>query len=318
MSGNIFINYRRGDQAGFAGRLYDWLGQAFPKSQLFMDVDNIPLGVDFVDYLDEQVSKCDAMLVVIGESWLEAKDADGRRRIDQPEDFVAIEIAAALKSGKRVIPVLVGNAQMVREAELPPSLRSLTRRNAVRITHERFRSDVEGLVPALRLTLESLKPVPVSPAAPISTPAAASVVAQERLITSTVHPKHPAPRPDIAPPKDADLRKLILGFWYDPAGGEYFIHDTTLFPLRTLGANSDTFLSVSSTTRSKPDGLKLGNGHVKGEVISFSFIASALSFEFRLVRSPEGEGSDTLVGQCSTGSDRRNVTLHRLFKIARP
>ena len=76
-----------------------------------MDVDHIPAGVDFLEYLNSQVAACDVFLAVIGPNWLDAKDDDGRRRFDNPDDFVTIEIAAALARKIRVIPVLVDSAR---------------------------------------------------------------------------------------------------------------------------------------------------------------------------------------------------------------
>jgi hypothetical protein len=96
------------------------------------------------------VARCDAFLAVIGKGWLDAEDEGGSRRLDDPNDFVRIEIESALRQGKRVIPVLVHDARMPRPDELPETIRPLSRRNAVRLTHERFRSDVQGLVKALQ------------------------------------------------------------------------------------------------------------------------------------------------------------------------
>jgi hypothetical protein len=104
MAGKIFINYRREDSISTAGRLYDRLAQTFGRNNLFMDVDHIPAGVDFVEYLNSQVAACDVFLAVIGPNWLDAQDDDGRRRFDNPDDFVTIEIAAALERKIRVIP----------------------------------------------------------------------------------------------------------------------------------------------------------------------------------------------------------------------
>jgi hypothetical protein len=149
--GKIFINYRRGDDPGNTGRLFDRLRDVFDPDQLFLDVDNIPPGVDFVRVLNERVADCDALLAVIGKGWLDLRDAKGARRLDDPDDFVRIEIESALNQGKRVIPVLVGGGQMPSAEELPESLRPLARRNAVRLTHERFRADADGLIKALRI-----------------------------------------------------------------------------------------------------------------------------------------------------------------------
>src|SRR4249920_3542751 len=102
MAGKIFINYRREDSIGTAGRLHDRLAQSFGRDKLFMDVDHIPAGVDFVKHLDSQVAECDVFLAIIGPNWLKAKNERGRRRLDDPEDFVTIEIAAALARDIRV------------------------------------------------------------------------------------------------------------------------------------------------------------------------------------------------------------------------
>jgi len=108
MTGRIFINYRRGDDAGHTGRLFDRLQEVFEPQQFFMDVDNIPPGHDFVGVLNERVSDCDIVLAVIGKGWLNSRDAHGARRLEDPEDFVRLELTSALTQGKRVIPVLVG------------------------------------------------------------------------------------------------------------------------------------------------------------------------------------------------------------------
>src|SRR5580658_3646047 len=146
MSGKVFINYRRGDEPGFTQALLGRLEQAFPSERLFIDVDNIPPGEVFVRMLESQVAQCDALLAVIGNGWLDAADERGSRRLDDPNDFVRIEIESALKQGKRVIPVLVHEARMPRPDELPEAIRPLATRNAVRLTHERFRADVQGLI----------------------------------------------------------------------------------------------------------------------------------------------------------------------------
>ena len=157
MAGKIFINYRRGDDPGHTGRLFDRLLDVFERERLFLDVDDIAPGVDFIRVLDERLTECDVVLAVIGKGWIDARDATGARRLDDPHDFVRIEIAAALSQGKRVIPVLVGEAQMPRPDELPESLRPLARRNAVRLTHEQFHADVQGLIKAIQQALEEVK-----------------------------------------------------------------------------------------------------------------------------------------------------------------
>ncbi|HEV7480602.1 MAG TPA: toll/interleukin-1 receptor domain-containing protein [Roseiarcus sp.] len=149
MPGGVFISYRREDSRGFAGRIYDRLSDRLGSENIFFDVDNIAPGLDFVEVLTERVASCDALVAVIGKDWLASVDRTGRRRLDDAEDFVRVEIEAALKRGVRVIPVLVENAAMPQADELPESLRKLARRQGIAIDHARFNSDVERLLRVL-------------------------------------------------------------------------------------------------------------------------------------------------------------------------
>ena len=141
MAGNIFINYRRDESGHVAGRLHDSLAPTFGRNKLFMDVDNIPVGRDFEDYLKSQVAACDAMLAVIGPNWLAAKDDTGKRRLDNPDDFIVIEIGTALTRNIPVVPVLVDGARMPKASELPDSLKLLARCQAMQVRHTSFSSD---------------------------------------------------------------------------------------------------------------------------------------------------------------------------------
>jgi formylglycine-generating enzyme required for sulfatase activity len=105
--------------------------------------------------LQEQVAECDVMISVIGPRWLDARDETGAQRLNNPNDFVRIEIESALKQGKRVIPVLVGEARMPRANELPETMKRLAQHQSVRLTLERFRSDAQGLINALQRALET-------------------------------------------------------------------------------------------------------------------------------------------------------------------
>ena len=153
MTDKIFINYRREDSIGTAGRLHDRLAQAFGQKNLFMDVDSIPAGVDFVADLNSQVAACRVFLAVIGPNWLNAKDESGGRRLDNPDDFVAIEIAAALARDIRVIPVLVDDARMPKADKLPDPIKPLVRRNAVEVRNSQFGRDAETLITRMREAL---------------------------------------------------------------------------------------------------------------------------------------------------------------------
>ncbi|HEU4679086.1 MAG TPA: toll/interleukin-1 receptor domain-containing protein, partial [Terrimicrobiaceae bacterium] len=154
MDGQIFISYRRDDSAAFAGRMYDRLESHLGPNRIFMDVDTIDLGVDFVDAIEKSVGSCDALIAVIGKNWLISADKEGRRRLDNPEDFVRLEIATALRRGVRVIPVLVDGATLPRSTDLPEDLRYLARRQALEIRHERFKDDCGRLIAALERALK--------------------------------------------------------------------------------------------------------------------------------------------------------------------
>lgn len=146
----IFISYRRSDSADIAGRIYDRLIGKFGRNPVFKDVDSIPLGLDFKEYLDEQVGKCDVLLAIIGDQWLEASDASGNRRLDNPADFVRIEIESALERNIPVIPLLVRGAQMPTKENLPSSLRKLVYRNGIPIRPDPdFHRDMDRLIKAL-------------------------------------------------------------------------------------------------------------------------------------------------------------------------
>lgn len=153
----IFISYRREDAEGQAGRLFDDLVTKFGEDSVFMDVAGIEPGRDFRRAIDEQVASCGVLLAVIGKSWFDAKDESGRRRLDDPADFVRLETASALKRDIPVIPVLVRGASMPRPEQLPPDLAELAYRNAVELTHARWDSDVQLLVKALRPHVQSLQ-----------------------------------------------------------------------------------------------------------------------------------------------------------------
>ena len=162
MPNKIFINYRREDSIGATGRLHDRLARTFGHKNIFMDVDDIPAGVDFAKYLSDQVTASRVLLAVIGPTWLDAKDASGRRRIEDPDDFVVIEITTALARNIRVIPVLVDGARMPKAGELPDPLKALARRHAVELGQLHFGRDVEALVETVREALNgqagSLRP----------------------------------------------------------------------------------------------------------------------------------------------------------------
>ncbi|MET1009513.1 MAG: toll/interleukin-1 receptor domain-containing protein [Gaiellaceae bacterium] len=182
----IFISYRREDAPAHAGRLYDGLIEEFGAQQVFMDVDTLEPGVDFVERLHSAVGTADAVLVVIGRGWLNASNLDGERRLDDPEDFVRLEVGLALTGAPVVIPVLVGGATMPSEDDLPPELVQLARRNALTMIDSDWRSGLARLVAALRRIVDPVAEpgakagVPAEPdgqtrAEPVEAPALAPV-----------------------------------------------------------------------------------------------------------------------------------------------
>ena len=151
LPGRIFISYRRQETAWPAGRLYDVLVEHFPAEQVFKDVDNIEPGEDFVERITASVGSCDVLLALIGLQWLTITDEEGRRRLDNPGDYVRLEIETALTRKIRVIPILVDDARMPSAKELPATLAALVRRNAVEINPLTF--DTKRLIAAVQKTL---------------------------------------------------------------------------------------------------------------------------------------------------------------------
>ena len=191
----IFISYRRDDTEGEAGRLFDDLVRSFGEDSVFMDVSDINPGVDFRKAIDDNVASCGVLLAVIGPEWSAIKNSTGTRRLDDPNDFVRLEIASALARNVAVIPVLVHDAKMPRPEDLPDNLKNLAFRNSVEITHARWNSDVQLLTQALA---RYVAPTAAADTAPVH----ATVAVQ--LPPPTAPPNKPASsRPSSLP--------LILG-----------------------------------------------------------------------------------------------------------
>jgi hypothetical protein len=149
----MFISYRRHDSAGHTGRLFDRLRAALGPNRVFMDITGIEAGVDFVDTIEQAIGSCELLLVVIGPQWLMSADANGRPRLQDPGDFIRVEIGVALKRKVRVIPVLVGGASMPLADALPDDLKGLTRRQAVELRDSRWDADTNDLIAVLERVL---------------------------------------------------------------------------------------------------------------------------------------------------------------------
>jgi hypothetical protein len=154
--GRIFISYRREETAYPAGWLYERLSDRY-GGQVFKDVDSIQLGDDFVEAITRAVGSCDVLLALVGDQWLTITDARGLRRLDDPDDFVRVEIEAALTRNVRVIPILVDGARMPRADELPASLARLVRRQALELSPSRFDFDTSRLLKVLDATLAEVR-----------------------------------------------------------------------------------------------------------------------------------------------------------------
>jgi len=145
----IFLSYRRQDSQSATGRLADDLEARFGDERVFRDRE-IAAGEDFVEAIRRSVESSTVVLAVVGPRWLDARDAEGRRRLDDPRDFVRLEIEHALAAGVALVPVLVDGATMPMASELPPSLAAFARCQAVELADRRWRFDVETLVASLQ------------------------------------------------------------------------------------------------------------------------------------------------------------------------
>lgn len=141
-NGKLFISYRRADARGVAGRLSDTLGAYFGDDRVFRDIENIAGGADFGNVIEQNLQAADAVIVLIGPEWLSIKNDKGQRRLEDPQDWVALEIAAAIEMKKPIFPVLVDGASMPRVEELPDKLKPLIRYNALSVSDDRWKSDV--------------------------------------------------------------------------------------------------------------------------------------------------------------------------------
>lgn len=165
----IVISYRRADSEGISGRIFDKLVSRYGADGVFMDVDNIPLGLDFRTYIREMLDRSDILRAIVGPEWT-GRTKDGRRRVDDPNDLVRIEVETALKRGIPVIPILVGGSTMPSPNELPESLSDFPMRNAADVSAGRdFHFHVDRLIRSMDLLLE--RRVPRAPADPRTAPA---------------------------------------------------------------------------------------------------------------------------------------------------
>jgi hypothetical protein len=188
----IFLSYRRDDSAGHTSRLYDWLSRRFGEDAVFMDIDAIEPGEDFVEVVQRSVGSADALIAVIGRSWLTAVDPrSGGRRLDDPNDVVRLEVKTALERNIRVIPMLVQGATMPAEIDLPEELAPLARRNALDLDDLHWKDGVDRLIATLTKVLGDGAPVTPQTAdtAPAAPPDARDARDQQRAALRAIAPE---------------------------------------------------------------------------------------------------------------------------------
>jgi formylglycine-generating enzyme required for sulfatase activity len=215
----ILISYRREDSADVTGRIYDRLIQQFGQGAVFKDVDSIPFGVDFRIYLDAQVAKCEVFLAVIGRNWMKKRGSKGRSRLDDPADFVRIEIESALKRQIPVIPVLVGGALIPPAERLPASIQDLSYRHGIAVRPDPdFHRDMYRLIEYLKML-----PPAVPREVPSQSPAEAKQsISAQPLVPHVEIPLREAPFEMVAVPKgpflygEERVREVIdHDYWID-------------------------------------------------------------------------------------------------------
>ncbi len=187
----IFISYRRQDSRDITGRIYDRLLRHWEAERIFKDVDNIDPGEDYRDVIDREIAECALFLAVIGPSWLSAKKADGKRRLDDPSDMVRIELETALRRNQRVIPIIVGEGRMPEPEELPEPLQELADRHAFPVRPDPdFHRDMDRLVKLIERAMVSREPL----LAELIEESNAEIVPPP-VHPSFVDPPHAAPHP---------------------------------------------------------------------------------------------------------------------------
>jgi TIR domain len=187
----IFINYRRSDSAGYAGRIYDTLRTHSEAWRIFRDIDTIEPGLDFAEVINRSLESCDVVIAVIGPQWLESTDSRGRRRLEHPDDLVRLELVAALeRENVRVIPVLVQGAKMPESDDLPDDLAKLARRRAWELSDERWPYDIGRMIDVLdRVQRETEERATAGWALPTT---------QERSARDEAKPSTPDPRAKLS------------------------------------------------------------------------------------------------------------------------
>jgi WD40 repeat protein len=181
----IFLSYRRGDTQWAARGIYDRLATSFDRRNVFRDLDAIPAGVRFRDYIEKKLSESDVFLLLIGKTWALYQDETGRRRLEQPRDPVRLEVETALRLGIPIIPVLVEGAPMPTERDLVPSIVDLLEFNAAEVSDSRWEYDVDKLLQAINEAVGRSPRAGEPTSANASTPSVAPSTALEERDTQS-------------------------------------------------------------------------------------------------------------------------------------
>ncbi len=268
----IFLSYRRDDCAGFAGRLADALEAELGHGSVFRDVDDIRPGEDFIQAIELHLRDVSAVLVMIGPNWLGASSG-GKRRLDDAGDFVRQEIEAALASGKPLIPLLVSNATMPLEADLPAAIAGLSRRQAVVLSDSNWRGDVERFVKDLRTLLPYGGNVPVKRR---WVPGLVGAVIGLAAIGWAFQAWRPPPLPQPAQPATSSTPTVeVTGRWTARVKYDWGDQYDEVFEFKYLGD------ALHGTATYQTGRLTIEQATLKGDWISF------------MTRSQEMLGSDT-------------------------
>lgn len=282
----IFVSYRRLDSQSAAGRLADHLREHLPRVPLFRDVETIEPGVDFVEAINRALQSCGILLAVIGPRWVSLTDANGRRRLDDPNDYTRLEIVTALqRNNVRVIPVLVEGAQMPDAGQLPEDLQPLCRRNAIELTDKRWEYDVTQLCDTLKKAL-GVQPQPVGAdtQAPKSAPPAVSwyrrltlkqwgYVAAGVAVLAVLAEQGGYEESDYAGPTVS-----LAGYWHDAEGGQYQV------------VQQGVQVAVQG---SHPAGPVYGTGVIANNVVTLNYTINGVPYGAQLAMNSDG----SLVGR---------------------
>jgi hypothetical protein len=237
---SIFISYRRGISSGWTGHLAEKLREHLDSSNIFMDIESLQPGTDFVEAISNAMKSCDVLLVIIAPDWLTAKTQAGQRRIDDPGDFVRIEIASALSRNIRVIPVLVGGAIMPTAEDLPEELQALSRRQAHELSDTRWDFDCLRLIGVLKGI--SINGPMVRESASISSTVRASEGKQPRLTLALI--------------SGAVIGIILIGGYFV----WWIIGYPTILPWNSLSSLASNIQIAPQNTQKNSPAFELGTG----------------------------------------------------------